>query len=150
LTNEDVRKVGDTVVIDLNETGNKSLKNKHSNRLVPLVDGAYGFDLKAFLGYVEACPDKLFDRTSHNFTRVLNETLRDILDLESGEGLTFHSLRHSLASLMKHHGVQVSIAQDILGHSSQTITFDLYGGDMRLAIGKLEGALKASFGVATV
>lgn len=147
LTKADVRKVGDTVVIDLNETGNKSLKNKHSNRLVPLVDGAYGFDLKAFLEYVESCPDKLFDRTSHNFTRVLNETLRDILDLESGEGLTFHSLRHSLASLMKHHGVQVSIAQDILGHSSQTITFDLYGGDMRLAIGKLEGALKASFEV---
>ena len=150
LTKDDVRKVGDTVVIDLNETGNKSLKNKHSKRLVPLVDGAYGFDLKTFLGYVKSCPDKLFDRTSHNFTRVLNETLRDILDLESGEGLTFHSLRHSLASLMKHHGVQVSIAQDILGHSSQTITFDLYGGDMRLAMGKLEGALKASFEVAAV
>lgn len=150
LTKADVRKVGDTVVIDLNETGNKSLKNKHSKRLVPLVDGAYGFDLKAFLGYVESCPDKLFDRTSHNFTRVLNETLRDILDLESGEGLTFHSLRHSLASLMKHRGIQVSIAQDVLGHSSQTITFDLYGGDMRLAIGKLEDALKESFEVAAV
>src|SRR3989344_1149480 len=145
LTKEDVRKVGDTVVIDLNETGNKSLKNKHSKRLVPLVDGAYGFDLKAFLGYVESCPDKFFDHKSHNFTRVLNETLRDILDLESGEGLTFHSLRHSLASLMKHRGIQVSIAQDVLGHSSQTITFDLYGGDMRLAIGKLEAALKESF-----
>lgn len=145
LTKEDVRKVGDVVVIDLNETGNKSLKNKHSKRLVPLVNGAYGFDLKAFLAYVESCPDKLFDRVSHNFTRVLNETLRDIVGVESGEGLTFHSLRHSLASLMKHRGIQVSIAQDVLGHSSQTITFDLYGGDMRLAIGKLEAALKESF-----
>jgi integrase len=148
LTKADVRKEGDSVVIDLNETGNKSLKNKHSKRLVPLVNGAYGFDLKAFLAFVESCPEKLFDRTSHNFTRVLNETLRDILDLESGEGLTFHSLRHSLASLMKHSGVQVSIVQDILGHSSQTITFDLYGGNVSLAVGKLEAALKASFGVA--
>ena len=147
LTKADVRKVGDTVVIDLNETGNKSLKNKHSKRLVPLVDGAYGFDLKAFLSYVNACQDKLFDRVNHNFTRVLNETLRDILDLESGEGLTFHSLRHSLASLMRYRGIPVGVAQDILGHSSQTITFDLYGGDMRLAVGKLEAALKESFEV---
>lgn len=150
LTKEDVRKVGDVVVIDLNETGNKSLKNKHSTRIVPLVDGAYGFDLQAFLRFVGSCTDKLFDRVSHNFTRVLNETLRDIVGVESGEGLTFHSLRHSLASLMKHNGIQVSIVQDILGHSSQTITFDLYGGDMRLAIGKLEAALRDSFAVVTV
>lgn len=148
LTKEDVRKVGDVTVIDINENNGKTLKNKHSVRLVPLVDGAYGFDLKAFLEFVEGCEsDKLFDRVSHNFTRVLNETLRDILDLESGEGLTYHSLRHSLASLMKHQGIQVSIVQDILGHSSQTITFDLYGGDMRLAVGKLEQALKNSFGI---
>ena len=148
LTKEDVRKVGDVTVIDINENNGKTLKNKHSVRLVPLVDGAYGFNLKAFLEFVEGCEsDKLFDRVSHNFTRVLNETLRDILDLESGEGLTYHSLRHSLASLMKHQGIQVSIVQDILGHSSQTITFDLYGGDMRLAVGKLEQALKNSFGI---
>ncbi|HBO3276609.1 TPA: site-specific integrase [Pseudomonas aeruginosa] len=148
LTKADVRKVGDVTVIDINENNGKTLKNKHSVRLVPLVDGAYGFDLKAFLEFVDGCEsDKLFDRVAHNFTRVLNETLRDILDLESGEGLTFHSLRHSLASLMKHQGIQVSIVQDILGHSSQTITFDLYGGDMRLAVGKLEQALKDSFGV---
>lgn len=148
LTKADVRKVGDVTVIDINENNGKTLKNKHSVRLVPLVDGAYGFDLKAFLEFVEGCEtEKLFDRVSHNFTRVLNETLRDILDLESGEGLTYHSLRHSLASLMKHQGIQVSIVQDILGHSSQTITFDLYGGDMRLAVGKLEQALKDSFGV---
>lgn len=147
LTKEDVRKVGDVVVIDLNETGNKSLKNKHSTRIVPLVDGAYGFDLKAFLEYVESCPDKLFDRVSHNFTRVLNETLRDIVGVESGEGLTFHSLRHSLASLLKAKGIPVGVAQDILGHSSQSITFDLYGGGQRLAVEKLEAALKESFGV---
>lgn len=148
LTKADVRKVGDVTVIDINENNGKTLKNKHSVRLVPLVDGAYGFDLKAFLEFVDGCEsDKLFDRVAHNFTRVLNETLRDILDLESGEGLTYHSLRHSLASLMKHQGIQVSIVQDILGHSSQTITFDLYGGDMRLAVGKLEQALKDSFGV---
>jgi len=147
LTSADVRKVSDTWVIDINESEGKNLKNSYSNRLVPLIDGAYGFDLEAFLRYVATCEGKLFDRTSHNFTRVLNETLRDVLGVESGEGLTYHSLRHSMASLMKQHGVAVGIAQDILGHSSQTITFDLYGGDQRLSIGRLEAALRESFGL---
>ncbi|MDU9399315.1 site-specific integrase [Pseudomonas sp. zfem003] len=146
LTKADVRTLGESTVVDFNDEGSKTLKNSSSKRIVPLVDGAYGFDLKAFLEYVEGCEEKLFDRVSHNFTRVLNETLRDICQHDSGEGLTFHSLRHSLASLMKHRGVQVSIAQDILGHSSQTITFDLYGGDARLAVSKLEDALRECFG----
>lgn len=147
LTKADIRQVGEVWVMDINDNGGKSLKNKHSNRLVPLVDGAYGFDLEAFLRYVDACEDKLFDRTSHNFTRVLNETLRDVLDVDSGEGQTYHSLRHSLASLMKQHSIPVGVVQDILGHSSQTITFDLYGGDQRVAVGRLAGALRESFGL---
>ncbi|CAO3308817.1 hypothetical protein METHP14_420010 [Pseudomonas sp. P14-2025] len=55
------------VAIHTNETGEgKSIKNKQSERLVPLTDGAYGFDLAAFLRYVD---DK---------SRILNEpTLRN-------------------------------------------------------------------------
>lgn len=147
LTKADVRKIGDEWVIDLNTNEDKTLKNKHSERVVPLIDGAYGFDLQAFLGYVASLEGgKLFDRVAHNFTRVLNETLRDVLQHDSGEGLTYHSLRHTLAGLMKQQGIQVSTAQAILGHSSQTITFDLYGGDARLAVGKLADALRESFG----
>ena len=42
--------------IHINEAGEgKSIKNKRSERLVPLTDGAYGFDLAAFMRYVEAC-----------------------------------------------------------------------------------------------
>lgn len=145
LTKPDVRRIGGVVVVSINDEDGKTLKNKHSNRLVPLVDGAYGFDLKAFLQYVESCEGKLFDRVAHNFTRVLNETLRDTLQLESGEGLTYHSLRHSLAGLMKYHGIQTEIAQAVMGHSSQTITFDLYGGSQQVGVKKLEDALKVCF-----
>lgn len=146
LTKADVLKIGDVVVVSINDNESKTLKNKHSNRLVPLVDGAYGFDLKAFLEYVETCEGKLFDRVAHNFTRVLNETLRDTLQHDSGEGLTYHSLRHSLAGLMKYHGVQMEFAQSIMGHSSQSITFDLYGGSQQVGVQKLEAALRMSFG----
>lgn len=145
LTKADVLKIGDVVVVSINDNESKTLKNKHSNRLVPLVDGAYGFDLKAFLEYVDSCEGKLFDRVAHNFTRVLNETLRDTLQHDSGEGLTYHSLRHSLAGLMKYHGVQMEFAQSIMGHSSQSITFDLYGGSQQVGVQKLEAALKVSF-----
>jgi len=147
LTKADIRKVGDVTVVDLNENEGKVLKNKHSNRLVPLVDGALGFDLEAFLRYVETCENKLFDDPYNNFTRVLNKALRDVLGFEVGEGQSYHSLRHSMASRLKRQGVPVGIAQDILGHSSQTITFDLYGGDQRLSLDKLVAALRESFGL---
>lgn len=44
------------VAIHINEaTLGKSIKNKRSERLVPLTDGAYGFDLTAFIRYVDGC-----------------------------------------------------------------------------------------------
>lgn len=43
-------------VIHIDEAGEgKSIQNKRSERLVPLTDGAYGFDLAAFMRYVGAC-----------------------------------------------------------------------------------------------
>lgn len=121
------------VAIHINEAGEgKSIKNKQSERLVPLTDGAYGFDLAAFLRYVDAI------RSSGN------EALAQIGYRPSGEwvnqhaipaalgddyerGLVFHSLRHSLASLMQAKGVPTSHAQAVMGHASGTITFDTYG-----------------------
>ncbi|MCI3092011.1 integrase [Escherichia coli] len=47
------------VCIDINEDGEgKSVKNKHSVRLVPLTDGAYGFDLASFLSWVNTQSDE--------------------------------------------------------------------------------------------
>ncbi|HCN6248398.1 TPA: integrase, partial [Escherichia coli] len=47
------------VCIDINEDGEgKSVKNKHSVQLVPLTDGAYGFDLASFLSWVNTQSDE--------------------------------------------------------------------------------------------
>ena len=100
--------------------------------MVPLTDGAYGFDLAAFLRYVD------------EIRRSGNESLAQIGYRTSGEwvnqhaipaalcdvyerGLVFHSLRHSLASLMQAKGVPTIHAQAVMGHASGTITFDTYG-----------------------
>jgi integrase len=53
LTKEDIRQEGDIWFIDINDNNGKQLKTAQSKRLVPLTDGAYGFDLSAFLRFVE-------------------------------------------------------------------------------------------------
>ncbi|HFI8607262.1 TPA: site-specific integrase [Escherichia coli] len=132
------------VCIDINEDGDgKSVKNKHSVRLVPLTDGAYGFDLASFLSWVNTQSDEgpLFGMTPSAYSswfnsRVLTEALPD------AENVSLHSLRHWLATRMKERGVNLVDAQGILGHSSQSITYDLYGKGH--AVGRLAEVLKTA------
>lgn len=132
------------VCIDINEDGEgKSVKNKHSVRLVPLTDGAYGFDLASFLSWVDTQPDEgpLFGMTPSAYSswfnsRVMTEALGD------AENVSLHSLRHWLATRMKERGVNLVDAQGILGHSSQSITYDLYGKGH--AVGRLADVLKTA------
>ncbi|WP_349816540.1 site-specific integrase [Escherichia coli] len=132
------------VCIDINEDGDgKSVKNKHSVRLVPLTDGVHGFDLKSFLEWVDMQPDEgpLFGMTPSAYSswfnsRVLTEALPD------ADNVSLHSLRHWLATRMKERGVNLVDAQGILGHSSQSITYDLYGKGH--AVGRLAEVLKTA------
>ncbi|MEK8540518.1 site-specific integrase [Escherichia coli] len=133
------------VCIDINEDGEgKSVKNKHSVRLVPLTDGAYGFDLASFLEWVYMQPEDegpLFGMTPSAYSswfnsRVITEALPD------AENVSLHSLRHWLATRMKERGVNLVDAQGILGHSSQSITYDLYGKGH--AVGRLAEVLKTA------
>lgn len=151
LTKSDIRKVGTHWVIDINDNDGKSIKNRHSVRIVPLVDGAYGFQLDTFLRVVDELPDggPLFGLSAGRFSEVLNSALRSVLGLEVRGDLSFHSLRHSLASLLKFQGIAVGIAQSILGHSSQSITFDHYGGGEQVGLERLAQALVATFGGVT-
>lgn len=134
LTASDIQTLeGGIVAIHINEAGEgKSIKNKRSERLVPLTDGAYGFDLAAFLSYVESC--KLSG--SESLAQIGYKTAGDWANRQAiplalgesfGPGLVFHSLRHSLASLMQARGVPTTYAQALMGHASGTITFDIYG-----------------------
>lgn len=119
--------------IHINEAGEgKSIKNKRSERLVPLTDGAYGFDLAAFMRYVEACKFSKSEslaqigyKTAGDWANRL--AIPEALGDDHKAGLTYHSLRHSLASLMQVKGVPTVHAQAVMGHSSGTITFDTYG-----------------------
>lgn len=134
LTRSDIQTLDSGVTaIHINEVGEgKSIKNKRSERLIPLTDGAYGFDLAAFLRYVESCKlsgsDSLAQigyKTAGDWAN--RQAIPEALGDDHKAGLTFHSLRHSLASLMQVKGVPTVHAQAVMGHASGTITFDTYG-----------------------
>ena len=124
-----------TVCIDINERNGKSAKNKHSVRLVPLINGVMGFDLESFLKWVNKVkednlkssnPAPLFGMTPSTYSvwfnsAIVRKTLNDT------NGISLHSLRHWLASRLKARGVSLVDTQGILGHSSQSLAFDLYG-----------------------
>lgn len=134
LTTSDIQTLAPGITaIHINEAGEgKSIKNKRSERLVPLTDGAYGFDLAAFLRYVETCKlsksealAQIGYKTAGDWAN--RQAIPEALGDSYGPGLVFHSLRHSLASLMQAKGVPTAYAQAVMGHASGTITFDVYG-----------------------
>ncbi|POF39714.1 integrase [Pseudomonas laurylsulfativorans] len=138
LTKKDIKQVDGLWCIHINEDGpNKSIKNKHSDRTIPLIDGAFStFDLKEFLKAVEAGALP----SDHGVNPVkasknLGILMKTILGETREETQTLHSLRHFMASSLQAEGVAVAYAQAITGHSSRTVTFGTYGS--AIPVGKL-------------
>lgn len=135
-----------TVYIHINEDDSsllgKSIKNVHSDRCVPLVDDAYGFVLADFMALVgtrrsaDGDDAMVFDglRLMKNgygeqVSKWFNRTLLPKV-LTDRDGLAFHSFRHTVATQLKQHGVELAYAQAILGHSSGSITYDRYAKEI--------------------
>ncbi|MGB6210841.1 tyrosine-type recombinase/integrase [Pseudomonas mandelii] len=146
LTKADVKQVGDVWVIDINRNDGKSAKTKHSIRIVPLTDGAYGFDLQAFLEFVEKSDTRIFKLGEGRFSEVVNGTLREVLELEADRTQTFHSLRHSLGGALKAVATPVGTTESILGHASGSISYDLYGAGASVEVGRMAEALHKAIG----
>ncbi|WP_142631920.1 site-specific integrase [Raoultella ornithinolytica] len=137
-----------TVYIHINEDDSnlpgKSIKNAHSDRCVPLIDGAYGFVLADFIDMIEARRNAngddamVFDglRLMKNgygeqVSKWFNRTLLPKV-LADRDGLAFHSFRHTVATQLKQHGVELAYAQAIMGHSSGSITYDRYAKEVEV------------------
>ena len=145
LTKADVKQVGGVWVIDINRNDGKTAKTKNALRVVPLTDEAYGFDLQAFREFVDKADSQLFTLGAGQFSVLLNGTLRDVLSLNADRTQTFHSLRHSLAGAMKAAEVPRGTAESILGHSSGSISYDLYGAGASVEVGRMAEALVKAF-----
>ncbi|WP_336983640.1 MULTISPECIES: site-specific integrase [unclassified Cedecea] len=141
---------GGTVYIHINEDDSslpgKSIKNAHSERCVPLVEGAYGFVLDDFMALVEARRIAVGDDAmvfdglrlmkncyGEQVSKWFNRTLLPKV-LTDRDGLAFHSFRHTVATQLKQHGVELAYAQAIMGHSSGSITYDRYAKEVEVEI----------------
>ncbi|MDF5891898.1 tyrosine-type recombinase/integrase [Pseudomonas syringae pv. syringae] len=144
LTKADVKQVAGVWVIDINRDNGKTAKTKNALRVVPLTDGAYGFDLQAFLEFVNKADSRLFTLGTGQFSGVLNGMLRGVLDLKADRTQTFHSLRHSLAGALKAAEVPVGTAESILGHASGSISYDLYGAGSGVQVVRMAEALNTA------
>lgn len=147
LTKADVVNEAGHLCIDINGYNGKTLKNKGSARVVPLIDGACDFDLREFSEWVSALPDDnalVFGMSRDIASKWFNETVLPQALPDRTKDLVLHSLRHTMATLMKQAGVAESVAQDVLGHSNQSITFGLYGKarSVSLMADALSNALK--------
>lgn len=123
--------------VSINDDNGKTLKNSYSRRIVPLV-GIPEATLKALAG----ANGRIFKMSMSGFSAQLNTVIRDLLGTSTGEGLSFHSLRHSMASDLKAVSVALGVSQEILGHSSGSITYDLYGKGSGVDLGRLREALE--------
>lgn len=142
LTTADVKQVGDVWVIDINRNDGKTAKTKNALRVIPLTDGAYGFDLKTFLEFVQRADSRLFALGAGRFSELLNGLIRDVLGVKADRTQTFHSLRHSLAGALKAAEIPVGTAESILGHASGSISYDLYGAGSAVEVGRMAEALQ--------
>lgn len=147
LTRKDIHEVDGVMCINIREDSEgQSVKNKHSVRVVPLVDGVLGFDLEGFMAALDSPKPPL-----PVYHGVDNVQARKALGLMVRKALpdksphqTLHSLRHHMASSFKVKGVPVAFAQALLGHASGTITYDTYGGAVT-PIGTLVNVIEGVF-----
>ncbi|MEE4147737.1 tyrosine-type recombinase/integrase [Pseudomonas viridiflava] len=137
LNGSDIYSADGQWVLDINSNEGKTLKNSFSRRMVPLL----GIP-EDHLEKLSKTEGRLFRQSKSGFDQLTNQMIRDVLGTKTGEGLSFHSLRHSLASDLKGAGVSVGIVQAILGHSSGTLAYDLYGGNAAASRGLMVEALK--------
>lgn len=110
-----------------------SVKNSNSIREVPLVDGAYGFDLRRFISEVvntlKGDMDFLF-RTKGKARNTLSNWFSLAMKHFKGKltnSISFHSFRHSLSTLCLNKGMPEAFTKLVLGHAGGTITYGLYG-----------------------
>ncbi len=57
---------------------------------------------------------------------ILDKALQAVLRRYGFPRVRFHDLRHSYATMMLNHGINPKIVQSVLGHSSVSVTLDIY------------------------
>ena len=111
----------DNQIIDQNVT-----KTDNSKRIIPISSKAK----EALLSLKEITGNFEYIMSTEKGTRVnprnLDRMFRNICSAIGLEKNGVHSLRHTFASMLFARGAEVKVVSKLLGHSSTTITSDIY------------------------
>ena len=160
----DVSIVDNIYILDINEDGSKKVKTSSSIRQIPLHKQiiALGFDdylqhvirLKQQQLFPALTPNKDLDY-SRKVSRFFNESFKQRQGFMVYAGIkkhtnqgtkVFHSFRHTFINQWKQQGLDANLIKQLVGHSSNDITYDRYGKayDIKLASKELN---KIDFGI---
>jgi integrase len=127
---DDVKKIDNVWCFDINDNGEKKLKNKTAHRLVPVHSALIR---KGFLQFVETRQGaQLFHdlkrangKLGHHFSKWFARYRIKCGITDPGK--TFHSFRHNAATKWKQASVPVTKAAAIMGHTVEGQTYGRYG-----------------------
>lgn len=105
-------------------------KTTTSRRAVPLIDALADVLRDYYHGNGHPALDDLlftFDGSKPLDPANVRKRFPEALDAAGLKRVTIHSLRHSYASLLLSYGASVKAVQNALGHSSATMTLNVYG-----------------------
>ncbi len=137
---EDILEIDGIPCFDINDRGEKKLKSRSSQRIIPV----HPFLIQhGFLDYVGQAVTKDNQQVWKNLTKnkygYWGKKLGNWYGRFNRKHITadpkkcFHSFRHTVADTMKQTGVQEGIIGEILGHSNESITTGRYGKKFRPA-----------------
>ena len=141
---DDVRRINDYWVFDVNKDQDKKLKNDSSIRLIPIHPDLKFFGLLQYAdelrqeGETQLFPNLLVKPSEttgeiqrSNTTTVWFGRLLIKLDIKT-KSLVFHSFRHTFANAYKQRLYNESVVKELLGHAQGNITQGTYGSAYHL------------------
>ncbi|MGB3212132.1 MAG: site-specific integrase [Desulforhopalus sp.] len=145
LTRSDLQIIEGVLCFNINDDGEKKLKTLNSARIVPAHSELLRLGFDRFLENKEDDERLFFDlskknngKWSHNLSKWFIRYRRKCGVTEPGK--TFHSFRHTVATIWKRQDVHESIPATLLGHSAGGITYTRYGKGYE--IDKLSGVIQ--------
>ncbi len=132
---EDIRKQDEVWVFDINDKGEKGLKNINSRRLIPIHDQLIQCDFLEYFEKTKAAGEiRLFPtlkplqgKYGHYISKWFGSFLKKLKIKSDLHNVSFHSFRHTFITKAKHSELLEGYIKQIVGHSEGSIDYDMYG-----------------------
>ncbi|EKB18887.1 tyrosine-type recombinase/integrase [Aeromonas veronii] len=137
---DDVQQVDEVWCLNIRDNRpDQKLKTANSARLIPIHSSLIA---GGFIDFVqERAGGRLFPELPHRqdgYSHLWGQWFSRHRPVDKD----FHSLRHTVATALKDHGVPLQYAAAILGHTNGAISYDRYGGGV--AVEKLQAAIEVA------